>query len=309
MQKAPKKHPFGSIAALFLLGLVCVCGTELAAVRINDPALYVTITAPARDAIRDARVEISAYVEQRRAERERKRQEELRRQQELELEREQQRRRALAATELAIQMASRPIIEEDIPAADPAITEFLYSGERELLTGGSVDLTYFNQSDEAWAEEPFGSDPIGGYGCGPTALSMIAATYADDSATPASVAAWAARAGYCAPRSGSYLSIVSGVSEHFGLNCVPLGALDAQSLRDRVSEGVVVALMGPGHFTARGHFILLHGVTLDGGILVADPISRDNSLAVWDAQTIVDELSSSRSDGAPLWLVTTVPAL
>ena len=62
--------------------------------------------------------------------------------------------------------------------------------------------------------------------------------------------------------------------------------------------------MGPGHFTGKGHFILLHGVTLSGGILVADPNSRENSLAVWDQQVIVDELSNSRHDGAPLWLLT-----
>ena len=49
------------------------------------------------------------------------------------------------------------------------------------------------------------------------------------------------------------------------------------------------------------HFIVLRGVTLTGEVLVADPNSRDRSLALWDAQLILDELSSSRIDGAPLW--------
>jgi hypothetical protein len=297
------------VFALFLLGIVCFCGVELAAIRIRDPALYRTVTAPAREAVQEANAQFSAYIEQRRAERELRRQQELKRQEEIAFRREMQRQRELAATELAFQMASRPVIEEELPPADPTITEFLSEDERELLTGGSVDLVYFNQGDEAWAEELFGRDPIGSFGCGPTALAMIAATMADESATPASVALWASRAGYCAPGSGSYLSIVEGFAEHYGLDYAPLGALDADSLRERVSEGIVVALMGPGHFTGGGHFILLHGVTLDGGILVADPNSRDNSLTVWDAQTIVDELSRSRHDGAPLWLVTAPPAL
>jgi hypothetical protein len=59
--------------------------------------------------------------------------------------------------------------------------------------------------------------------------------------------------------------------------------------------------MGPGHFTQRGHFILLRGTTLSGEVLVADPNSRERSLTAWDPQLILDELSSHTSDGAPLW--------
>ena len=71
-----------------------------------------------------------------------------------------------------------------------------------------------------------------------------------------------------------------------------------------------MALMGKGHFTNGGHFIVLRGVTLDGRILVADPNSRERSLASWDPQLILDELSASRSNGAPLWRFSTlqVPA-
>ena len=64
-----------------------------------------------------------------------------------------------------------------------------------------------------------------------------------------------------------------------------------------------MALMGPGHFTNRGHFILLRGVTLDGSILVADPASPERSLTTWDPELIVDELSSSRDSGGPLWVL------
>ena len=64
---------------------------------------------------------------------------------------------------------------------------------------------------------------------------------------------------------------------------------------------LLVALMGPGHFTDGGHFIVLRGVTLTGQVLVADPNSRERSLALWDPQLILDELSDSRSSGAPLW--------
>ena len=66
---------------------------------------------------------------------------------------------------------------------------------------------------------------------------------------------------------------------------------------------LLVALMGPGHFTKGGHFILLRGVTLTGTLLVADPNSVERSLAEWEPQLILDELSSSTNNGAPLWVL------
>jgi hypothetical protein len=43
---------------------------------------------------------------------------------------------------------------------------------------------------------------------------------------------------------------------------------------DSLSSGkLVVVIMGKGHFTSSGHFIVLCGVTSEGKILVADPAS------------------------------------
>lgn len=317
MARTPKSHPVLTALALLLLAAVCVGAVELSVARFEDPELYDSVTAPARDAYEDVQTRVDAYIEQKEAELEAelelRRRQELARQLAQEQAQEQERRRAaqeLAEAELAAQLASAPVIREELLRADPTITELVTEGRREILTGGNLSLIYFNQGDEAWASQPFGRDPIGGYGCGPTALAMAVASTTDDTATPANVAAWAAGAGYCVPRGGSSLSIVRGVAEHYGLDCTPLGELDADALYATLSQGgMIVALMGPGHFTGKGHFILLHGVTLSGGILVADPNSRDNSLTVWEPQTIVDELSASRYDGSPLWLLTEPLAL
>lgn len=295
---------FFSILGVILLAAVCVGIAELSVARIEDPALYESVTAPAWEALDRLRDDVdnrAAELEAERLEQERLEQERLRRL-------EEQRRQAeetVIALEIAAQEASAPAIAEPLTLADPAITTLVTEGEREVLTGGNIRLFYYNQSDALWAEERYGSDSIRGYGCGPTALAMAVASMTGEDATPANVAAWAAEAGYCSPHSGSYLSIVRGAAEHYGLSYEPLGVLDAESLYTRLSEGgVIVALMGPGHFTSKGHFILLHGVTLSGEILVADPNSRDNSLVEWEPQVIIDELSRSRHDGAPLWLLT-----
>ena len=176
----------------------------------------------------------------------------------------------------------------------------------EYLTGGTREITYYNQTAERWADEPYGSDRIGGYGCGPTAMAMVISSLTDTTVDPIQMAQHCVDHGYWARKHGSYRTIVSGVAEDFGLTCtsLPPDQADEETVSRYLSNGqLIVALMGPGHFTNRGHFILLRGVTLDGSILVADPASPERSLTTWDLELIVDELSSSRDSGGPLWVL------
>ena len=195
--------------------------------------------------------------------------------------------------------------EESLPlATEPPLTEVLEEDGKQLLTGGSVTVTYFCQSDETWAEQPYGTDTIGPYGCGPTAMAMAVASMTDTETDPAQMAAWAVDHGYWARRSGSYHSIVQGIAEDFGLEATAFTGRTPDELRRALhSKDMLVALMGKGHFTTGGHFILIRGMTLSGDVLVADPNSLERSLQTWDPQLILDELSSARDHGAPLWLL------
>lgn len=203
------------------------------------------------------------------------------------------------------QLASPPAIASDTPViSDPSITELKAADGQETLTGGVIPVTYFNQGDEAWASQPYGSDSIGGYGCGPTAMSMAVASMTDQESDPAQMAQWAAKHGYWARGNGSYLSIVQGCAKEFGLVAEPIAAYTTDAVQEALLSGnLLVALMGPGHFTNGGHFILLRGVTLSGSVLVADPNSEERSLMEWDPQLILDELSASTANGAPLWVL------
>lgn len=193
---------------------------------------------------------------------------------------------------------------DDIPATDPPVTQVLEADGRQLLIGGLWDVVYYCQSDEEWAEQLYGTDPIGPYGCGPTAMAIAVATMTDTDTDPAKMAAWAADHGYWARRSGSYHSIVQGTAQGFGLEAQAVAERTPEKLRDILSSGgMAVALMGRGHFTDGGHFIVLRGTTLTGEILVADPNSLERSLQAWDPQLILDELSSARDNGAPLWAI------
>ena len=166
--------------------------------------------------------------------------------------------------------------------------------------------SYYNQSDEAWAEEPYGSDTVGRYGCGPAVMAMVVSTLTDTRMDPAQMAQHCVDQGYWAKKQGSYWAIVPGAAADFGLTCtsLPPEETDRDTILHYLSTGqLLVALVGPGHFTNGGHFIILRGTTLDGSILVADPASLERSLTLWDLDLILDELSHGRSDGGPLWAI------
>lgn len=194
---------------------------------------------------------------------------------------------------------------------DEAVSHLENRDDLEFLTGGGIDVVYYNQVDEQWAGKPYGSDRLGGYGCGPTAMSMVVSSLMENTVDPAEMAKQCAGAGYWCKGSGSYLSIVGGIAEAYGLECrpIPPEELNADDLMMHLATGdLAVALMTRGHFTSSGHFIVLRGLTLEGQILVADPASRERSLTPWDLSLIVSELSPSRHNGAPLWLISPAAA-
>ncbi len=196
------------------------------------------------------------------------------------------------------------------PRADFSITALAARNGTEYLTGGNQDLIYYNQTDQRWAEEPYGSDTIGRYGCGPTVMAMVVSTLTERPMDPAEMARHCVEQGYWAKKQGSYWSIVPGVAEDFDLICssLPPEETDADTIVQYLSTGqLLVALMGPGHFTNGGHFIVLRGLTLDGRVLVADPASSDRSLITWDLGLLMEELSAGRSSGGPLWAVSADP--
>ena len=301
-----------NIILLLLLALLCIGATELAACSHFAPEFYDQITAPVRHAAavtveacragighvgrfcQDVGDQASQFMAQT-------------------MEQAAQFWEDLTAPE-----ETPPAVDESepvesgqpVPATDapsvtaPPHTEVLEEAGKTILAGGTVDVTYFCQTDEQWAGQPYGTDTIGPYGCGPTVMAMVVASMTDNYTDPTTMAAWAVEHGYWARRSGSRYSIVMGTAQAFGLEAEPFTSRDPADLRTALRDRkILVALMGRGHFTSGGHFILLRGLTLTGDILVADPNSMDNSLQTWDAQLILDELSHVQSDGAPLWVI------
>lgn len=317
MKTGPGKK---SIPLLLLLALVCIGSVELAVCRHYDPALYHSITDPVVngvtntvtavcsavvDTAKDVRDNVYTAIQEAQIRAEARRAAEA-------LEKTQQETLKNTKSEdipspIAYaddQTVSQPLLVTSAPVCDPSVTQLENIDGQDILTGGPINVVYYSQNDPRWGDLKYGSDRICTHGCGPTAMAIVVDSLSDATIDPPTMAQWAVDHGYWARRSGSYHSIVIGTATGFGLRAESFFSRDVVALQDALLSGkLLVALMGPGHFTQGGHFIVLRGVTLSGEILVADPSSPERTLTAWDAQLIFDELSKSTADGSPLWVI------
>ena len=178
----------------------------------------------------------------------------------------------------------------------------------EVLTApGAVTTYYYLQTDWRWGKLTYGegSDTIGKQGCGPTSMAIVVSSLTDTKIDPLQMSEWAYKNGYWYPRSGSLHTIVNGTAKAFGLKSEGVG--NNKETAERIcttlkNGGMVVALMGKGHFTRGGHFIVLRGITEEGKILIADCNDIENTLIEWDLELLQKEAKSA-ADGGPFWII------
>ena len=171
------------------------------------------------------------------------------------------------------------------------------------FSDGVTPVVYYNQLDERYASQPYGTDNIGGYGCGPIAMAIVVSSLTDDMVDPIKMAHWSYENGYWCKSSGSYHALIPAAAEEWGLPVSGCTTSEPQRILDALAEGkLVVAIMSEGHFTSSGHFIVLRGVK-DGQIMVADPASYKRSEQLWDLSIILNEASRRAAAGGPFWII------
>ena len=146
-------------------------------------------------------------------------------------------------------------------------------------------ISYF-QTDPRWATVDYSAKgektTIGKSGCGPTAMSMVLATWCDKNVTPKTECKWALDHGYKAPHQGTYNSYFVPAAKRYNLTCYQLNSAsiygNANSSHHITAQNalkigdLVIACMGKGLWTSSGHYVLVYGV--EGNVVyINDPAS------------------------------------
>lgn len=164
--------------------------------------------------------------------------------------------------------------------------------QKETING----FIYFNQADEAWNQNGY---HIHQSGCGPTAMAVCISSLTEKWVTPLDTAIWAFDNGYYNV-SGAVHEMIPALAKEYQLNCTGLGT-DIKNIRKALkAKHPVVALMGPGYFTKKGHFIVLVGIDDKDQVTVADVGSRKRSEYKYPLTDVVKQTKEA-SAGGPCW--------
>lgn len=144
------------------------------------------------------------------------------------------------------------------------------------------------QTDRKWANQAYAvkgeSSTVGGSGCGPTAMAMVLATWADPKVTPGTECAWALAHGYKALNHGTFYGYFDPAAARYGLSCSQINyaslygnassSYHTQVKKALAAGDMVIACMGPGNWTRSGHFVLVWALREDLDIVyINDPAS------------------------------------
>ena len=192
----------------------------------------------------------------------------------------------------------KKVLSDELPAETDSQENYGSVAVRARTIG---NLKYFNQFDSAFTAGFNRAGYKNGTACGPTSVAIVLATYGKD-VDPVTVAAYAAGNGLYIPGSGSSHSLVPRAAAYFGCSAEGVGKNTA-AVRSALSDGcLVIALMGPGHFTSAGPFLVIRELTSKGTVLVADPASESRSQKEWSLDLIASELKYTDTTG-PFWVI------
>lgn len=164
--------------------------------------------------------------------------------------------------------------------------------KKETIQG----FIYFNQADAAWNDNGY---QIKNSGCGPSAMAVCISSLTGKWVTPVDTTVWAYKNGYYSSAGASH-EMVPALAKQYKLECNGLGS-DVSKVRDALKKKhPVVALMGPGYFTKKGHFIVLVAIDDNDQVTVADVGSRQRTQYKYPLKEVIAQTKSA-SAGGPCW--------
>ena len=165
------------------------------------------------------------------------------------------------------------------------------TGEGMTDSEKAQEFPLFLQWDPRWGYASYGDDSVVGLsGCGPTALSMVLwYLTGNEELMPDKLAAYSMKKGYYISGTGTAWLLMEDVPPLYGI-WVGQPEADNYTMRQALDRGDIIILsMGPGDFTAGGHFIVIYGYT-DEGFLINDPNCVARSRRTWSWEELKDQI-------------------
>lgn len=156
------------------------------------------------------------------------------------------------------------------------------------------EMPLFIQWDDRWGYYPYGDDVLGLSGCGPTCLSMVmVALTGKNQYTPTAIADFATENGYYVAGAGTAWSFFNEGVQKLGLSSRTIGK-NENEMKTALNNGEILILsMGPGIFTAGGHYIVIYDYDNDTGeFMIKDPNSVIRSNTTYKLEAFREQIKN-----------------
>ncbi len=152
-------------------------------------------------------------------------------------------------------------------------------------------MPYFSQWDQRWGYTEYAGADFGISGCGPTVLTMVYTHLTGDiDMTPKSMGEFATANGYAIDGNGSSWMLMSEGAEKLGLTVETL-ILHKPVIDEALLAGKpIILVVGPGHFTSQGHFVVIHDIDANGDYLIFDPFNIHNAFRTFSYAELEDQI-------------------
>lgn len=164
------------------------------------------------------------------------------------------------------------------------------------ITNDAQNLTYgmpyFIQWDSRWGYYPYSSGVIGISGCGPTCLSMVYVHLTGDTVwNPLKMAKYSTENGYVTVGVGTSWSLMTTGAKNIGLQAEKISNNESIMISHLIQGHPLIASMGPGIFTDKGHFIVFRKYE-NGMFYVNDPFCIEHTNRAWSYSEFSKQIKS-----------------
>lgn len=158
-------------------------------------------------------------------------------------------------------------------------------GKHDLPDGHRLSIPYYLQWDNRWGYKSYAGSVIGTYGCGITCMAgVLSYLTGDPNIMPDDLAVLSHS--LRTDNSGTDISFITSAAVNYG--CLASGIpIDSGKWRESINRGNPIILnVGPGNFTATGHYITIIGYTDQENFIIYDPASPLNTSRLWSISTL-----------------------